>query len=76
MGFSPYSRTRPPDLSSLPRCEAWTRPRLYQDKPTEQCSNAGAYERDGHRVCMVHKNMPQIAFSAEAAAQLLPRWTR
>ena len=70
MGRSPYTRTRPPDLSSLPRCEAWTQPR---DQPAHQCPNAGPFERDGHRVCMMHKNSPQVAFSAETARHLTRR---
>jgi hypothetical protein len=71
MGRSPYTRTRPPDLSGLPRCEAWTPPRSGQ--PAHPCPNAGPYERDGHRVCMMHRNSPYVAFSAAAARHLIRR---
>ena len=76
MGYSPYTRTRPPDLSQAPRCEAWNAPQPNRSKPPAQCTNAGLFERDGHRVCMMHKNSKRIAFNAEAAEQLPPSQRR
>ena len=73
MGRFVYSRTRPPDLSNAPRCEAWLPRQPNQSKPPAPCPNTGPFKRNGHRVCMLHKTSQQVAFDATAAEHLPPR---
>ena len=79
MGYPSYSRTWLPDLLPPPRCEAWMAAWPNQGKPAAQCANganAGLFTRDGHCVCMVHKNAKHVVFNKRAAGKLPPRMQR